>query len=79
LIACSLSFEHAANGNSGDSKALKSAWMGEFLVTVALFFDQQLPNLFPRDARIQKRRLELGIGLALGVDQGANRCFESRW
>ena len=40
-------------------KALKSAWMGELLVTVALFFDQQLPNLFPRDARIQKRRLEL--------------------
>jgi hypothetical protein len=40
-------------------KALKSAGMGEFLVTVALFFDQHLPNLFPRDARIQKRRLEL--------------------
>src|SRR2546430_13130995 len=57
-------------------KALKSAWMREFLVPVALLFDQQLPNLFPRDARIQKRRLELGIGLALGVDQGANRCFE---
>src|SRR2546421_5482958 len=57
-------------------KALKSAWMGEFLVPVALLFDQPLPNLLPRDARIQKRRLKLGIGLALGVDQGANRCFE---